>query len=53
MLLIIGFGFGVNKTFMDTTSGYFNKAIGVLSLALSIVLFISCLSEYIQDNKLK
>jgi hypothetical protein len=45
LLLIIGFWFGINKIFINTTGGYLIKVIAVLALSLSILLLISCVSN--------
>lgn len=45
LLLIIGFWFGINKIFINTTGGYLIKVIAVLALSLSILLLFSCVSN--------
>jgi uncharacterized membrane protein len=50
MLVIIGFWLGINKIFIDTTGGYLNKVTGVLSLVLSIMLFISFISNFFKNR---
>lgn len=49
LLLIIGFWFGINKIFINTTGGYLIKVIAVLALLLSILLFISCVSNVFKN----
>lgn len=50
ILAMIGLALGIYKIFIDTTGDYLNKAIGILSFALSIMLLISCVSNMIKNK---
>lgn len=49
LLLIIGFWFGINKIFINSTGGYLIKVIAALALSLTILLFISCVSNFFKN----